>query len=119
MKVTNTGKVAGKSKIQLYAQAPYIQGGVEKSAVQLAAYGITSLIAPGQSETKVLHVDMQDVASYDMAHQNADGTRGTWILDAGNYYFTVANGAHQALNNILAKQGKTVANTNGLMDTLP
>lgn len=116
VQVTNTGSVAGKSNIQLYAQAPYIQGGVEKSAIQLAAYDITGLLQPGQSETKVLHVDMQDVASYDMLHKNADGTQGTWILDAGDYYFTVANGSHAALNNVLAKQGKTVANTNGLMD---
>ncbi len=116
VKVTNTGKVAGKSNIQLYAQAPYIQGGVEKSAVQLAAYGITGVIAPGASETKVIHVDMQDVASYDMNHKNADGTQGTWILDAGEYYFTVAGNVHAALNNILTKQGKTVANSNGLMD---
>lgn len=101
---------------QLYAQVPYIQGGVEKSAVQLAAYDITGEIAPGKSETLTIHVDMQDIASYDMTHTNADGTKGTWILDAGDYYFTVANGSHNALNNILAKQGKTVANTKGLMD---
>ncbi len=116
VKVTNTGDVAGKSTIAIYAQAPYTQGGVEKSAVQLAAYGKTGMIAPGQSEEKVIRVDMQDVASYDMNHENADGTKGTWILDAGEYYFTVANGSHAALNNILAKQGKTMANTNGLMD---
>lgn len=116
VKVTNTGDVKGKSNIQLYAQAPYIQGGVEKSAVQLAAYDITGVLEPGQSETKTIHVDMQDIASYDMTHQNSDGSVGTWILDAGEYYFTVANGSHDALNNILAKQGKTVSNTNGLMD---
>ena len=116
VKVTNTGSVAAKSNIQLYAQAPYIQGGVEKTAVQLAAYDMTDMIQPGQSETRTLHVDLQDIASYDMAHENADGTQGTWILDAGKYYFTVANGTHDALNNILAKQGKTVSNTNGLMD---
>ena len=57
---------------------------MEKSAIQLAAYDITGLLQPGQSETKVLHVDMQDVASYDMLHKNADGTQGTWILDAGD-----------------------------------
>lgn len=116
VKVTNTGSVKGKSNVQLYAQVPYIQGGVEKSAVQLAAYDITGEIAPGKSETLTIHVDMQDIASYDMTHTNADGTKGTWILDAGDYYFTVANGSHNALNNILAKQGKTVANTKGLMD---
>lgn len=116
VKVTNTGSVRAKSNIQLYAQAPYIQGGVEKSAIQLAAYDMTDFIEPGQSVTQTIHVDMQDIASYDMAHQNPDGTYGTWILDAGEYYFTVANGSHEALNNVLAKQGKTVSSTGGLMD---
>lgn len=116
VKVTNTGSVAGKSNIQLYAQVPYIAGGVEKSAIQLASYDMTGVIEPGQSETKTIHVDMQDVASYDMNHANADGTTGTWILDAGDYYFTVANGSHQAVNNVLTAQGKAVVNTNGLMD---
>lgn len=116
VKVTNTGSVAGKSNIQLYAQAPYLPGGVEKSSIQLAAYDMTGVIEPGASETKVIHVDLQDIASYDMAHKNPDGTQGTWILDAGTYYFTVAYGAHAALNNVLAKQGRTVGNTDGLMD---
>ncbi len=30
---------------------------------------------------------------------------GTFILDAGEYFFSVGNGAHAALNNILTVQG--------------
>lgn len=33
--VTNTGDVAGKDVAQLYVQAPYTEGGIEKSAIQL------------------------------------------------------------------------------------
>ena len=40
---------------------------------------------------------------------NLAGTKGNYILDAGTYYFTVGNGAHEAVNNVLAKQGKTAA----------
>ena len=50
------------------------------------------------------------VASYD-----AYGA-GTYILDAGDYYFTAATDAHNAANNVLAAKGFTAANTNGRMD---
>ena len=33
-----------------------------------------------------------------------DGTTGAWVLDEGDYYFTVGNGAHEAVNNVLAKK---------------
>ena len=39
----------------------------------------------------------------------------TYILDAGDYYFTAATDSHNAVNNILAAKGYTVAGTNGRM----
>ncbi len=102
VKVTNTGDVAGKSVVQLYAQAPYIQGGVEKSAIQLVGFGKTAVLAPGASETVTVEFDAKYVASYDENAVKADGTQGAWILDAGDYYFAIGNGAHEAINNVLA-----------------
>ncbi len=32
---------------------------------------------------------------------NGDGTYGTYVLDEGDYYFAIGNGAHDALNNII------------------
>lgn len=93
--VTNTGSVAGKTPVQLYVQVPYIEGGVEKAAVQLANYTKTKELAAGESQTLTITVDMQNVASYD------EKTDKTWILDAGTYFFAVGNGSHDALNNIL------------------
>ena len=104
VKVTNTGDVAGKSVVQLYAQAPYIEGGVEKSAIQLVGFGKTSTLAPGASETVTVEFDAKYVASYDENAVKADGTQGAWILDAGDYYFAIGNGAHEALNNVLANK---------------
>ena len=109
VKVTNTGGVAGKTPVQIYGQAPYIRGGVEKSAIQLIGFGKTGIIEPGQSETVEVTVDLQNLASYDNTWQNADGTKGSYILDNGDYYFAVGNGAHDALNNVLAAQGKTTS----------
>lgn len=111
--VTNTGDVAGKDAVQLYASVPYtaydIEHGVEKSAIQLLDFGKTGVIEPGQSETVTLEADLTYLASWDSTAANAAGTQGNYILDDGDYYFTVGNGAHEALNNVLAAQGKTTA----------
>ena len=109
VRVTNTGSVAGSTSVQIYVQAPYTAGGVEKAAVQLAEFGKTKVLNPGESQTVTVEVDWQNFASYDMNYANTDGSKGSYILDSGNYYFAVGNGAHDALNNILAKQGKTTA----------
>jgi len=112
--VTNTGDVAGKKSVQLYAQAPYTdydrKNHVEKSAVQLINYEKTKLLQPGESETVQIDVDFSNLASYD-----ANGAK-TFILDAGDYYLSVGDNAHDALNNILAKQGLTPENTDRRMD---
>ena len=49
------------------------------------------------------------MASWDSQSPNLAGTKGSYILDAGTYCFTIGNGAHEAVNNVLAQQGKTVA----------
>lgn len=102
VKVTNTGDVAGKSVVQLYAQAPYIEGGVEKAAIQLVGFGKTQTLEPGASETVTVGFDAKYLASYDENAVKDDGTQGAWILDDGDYYFAIGNGAHEALNNVLA-----------------
>ena len=113
VKVTNTGAMAGKKTVQVYVQSPYTdydkQNGVEKSAVSLVGFGKTGMIEPGASETLSMTVNKRDIASYDTYGA------GTYILDAGDYYFTAATDAHNAVNNILAAKGYTVENTNGKM----
>lgn len=105
VKVTNTGKVAGKTPVQIYGQAPYTKGGLEKTAIQLLNFEKTNLIAPGESETVKVKVDLQYIASYDEKHKNGDGTTGTYVMEPGNYFFAVGNGAHDALNHIMVAQG--------------
>ncbi len=104
--VKNTGDVAGKTAVELYVQAPYTDGGIEKSAIQLAGFTKTGIIEPGKSETVTIDVDPALFASYDEAAVKADGTTGAWVLEAGDYYFAVGNGVHEALNNILAAKGE-------------
>lgn len=105
--VTNTGSVAGKTAVCAYVQSPYTDydraNGIEKAAVELKGYEKTSELAPGASEQVAITVSRRELASYD-----ANGAK-TYVLDAGDYYFTVAGSAHEAMNNVLAAKGKTVA----------
>ena len=110
--VKNTGDVAGKDVVQLYTSVPYtdydVENKVEKSAVQLLDYEKTDMIEPGESQTVTITADAQDMASWDSSCENEAGTTGNWILDNGTYYFTVGNGAHEAVNNVLVAQDQDV-----------
>ena len=94
--VTNVGSVDGKESVQIYLQQPYIQGGIEKAAVELVGYAKTATLKPGDSEVVTVEIDGRWFASYD-----AYGAK-TYVLDAGAYYLTVGTDAHNAVNNILA-----------------
>ena len=93
--------------MELYVQSPYTDydkaNGVEKPAVELVGYGKTSELAPGASETVSVTFTKDQLKAYD-----ASGAK-TYILDAGDYYITAAENAHDAINNVLAAKGKTVA----------
>ena len=112
--VTNVGDVAGKETVQVYAQSPYTdydkENGVEKAAAALVGFGKTQILEPGASEKVTILVDKRDLASFDTY-----GT-GTYILDAGDYYLSVATDSHNAVNNILTAKGFSQANTDGRMD---
>lgn len=109
--VTNTGSVPGRSAVQVYAQTPYGEyeqkNLVEKSAVQLLDFGKTGMLAPNESQTLTIECDKYLLASYD--YTNAKG----YILSEGDYYISIGNDAHDALNNVLAAKGAT-----GMVDVL-
>ena len=88
VKVTNTGDMAGKDVVQLYFSAPYIPGGIEKSAIELAAYEKTQLLQPGESETLTISFPIRDLSSYDMVTEEA------YVLDAGTYEIKLARNVH-------------------------
>ena len=93
--VTNTGDVAGKDVVQVYAQTPYgdyeRENLVEKSAIQLVSYGKTNLLQPGESQTLEIPVMRYFLASYDTYGA------GTYILSAGDYYLSIGSDAHDVL----------------------
>ena len=112
--VKNTGDVPGKSVAQLYVQAPYKQGGLEKAAIQLVAFEKTGVLEPGASEELTIPFDPAYFASFDENAVKANGTQGAWVLEDGDYYFAIGNGAHEALNNVLAAK---LGSEDGLVKT--
>lgn len=105
--VSNKSKLAGKEAVQIYMQSPYTDydkaNGIEKASVELVGYSKVEVPAGGSTTAEIV-VPKTELRSYD-----ANG-EGTYILDAGDYYFTAANGSHEAVNNILAAKGFTTEN---------
>ena len=107
VKVTNSGDVAGKKTVQVYFQSPYTEydktNSIEKASVELCGFGKTQVLEPGASEVVKVSVPKRELRTYD-----ANAAK-TYVLDAGDYYFTIGMGSHEAVNNILAAKGYTEA----------
>lgn len=101
--VTNTGDVAGKEVVEVYFQSPYTdydkENSIEKAAIELCGFDKTELLEPGASETVTINVPKEELRTYDAYNAK------TYILDAGDYYFTIGTDAHEALNNVLTAKG--------------
>ena len=80
--VTNTGKFPGKEVVQVYVSCP--EGKLDKPYQDLAAFGKTRELAPGEAEELTLSFSMKDLASY-------DEETAAWILEKGNYVIRVGN----------------------------
>ncbi|MDU0347583.1 glycoside hydrolase family 3 protein [Actinomyces sp. MRS3W] len=90
--VTNTGDVAGKDVVEVYYTPPYTNGGIEKSAVNLVAYGKTGLLEPGASETVTITFAEDDMASYDYRDAAA------YVLEAGEYTISLRSDSHTVID---------------------
>ena len=111
--VKNTGAMDGKHTVQIYFQSPYTdydrENGVEKAAVELCGFDKKEIKA-GETEHFTIQILKEDLTSYDA------NTAKTYILDAGDYYFTVGTDAHNAVNNILMAKGADTARMIGTGD---
>ena len=112
--VKNTGTSKGQDAVQFYLQRPYTDydktNGIENAAVNLVGFVKTDTINPGQTKRVETIIEGDKFATYD------DMNKKTYILEKGNYYVTASSDSHNAINNILAKKGKTPQNTNNVMD---
>ncbi len=111
--VSNNSGLDGKHTVQIYMQSPYTdydkENGVEKASVELCGFSKISL-SKGETKSVTISVDREELTSYD------SNTAKTYILDEGNYYFTAAKSAHNAVNNILAAKGYTPSSSSNKMD---
>lgn len=94
--VTNTGSVAGKQVVEIYAAAPYTKGGIEKSSVVLAGFDKTKLLEPGESQTLEVSFAREDLASYDYTGVKAEG--GAYVLEAGDYGIQLQTDSHNVVD---------------------
>ena len=110
--VKNTGEMEGRASVQVYFQQPYTQWDIdnklEKSAICLGGYNKV-LLKAGESKDVEVPVEKYFMCSYDAKHGKH------YFIEGGDYYFAIGNGAHEALNNILAmkKPGASLVDHNG------
>lgn len=100
--VKNTGSVAGKDVVQLYASAPYTLGGIEKAHKVLVGFAKTKILQPDESETVTVSFDPYSAASYDYRDANSNGFSG-YELEAGEYTLYVSRNAHESEKAIALK----------------
>ena len=92
VKVTNTGKVAGKEVVQLYYGAP--QGLLKKPARELADFAKTKTLLPGESELLTLSVSKYEMSSYDDLGKISDAS---YVLEKGVYSFFIGKNVRDAV----------------------
>ena len=91
VRVTNTGKMAGREVVQLYYSAP--QGRLGKPSRVLGAYHKTRLLQPGESELVSLSIKAEDMASYD---DLGKVQKSAYVLEEGTYRFYLGTDVRSA-----------------------
>ena len=83
VRVSNTGKVAGKEVVQLYMEAP--QGALGREKRSLLAFQKTEELAPGTSQDLVFQVPLEQLAAFDDSGKT--GYKNTYVLEKGDYWY--------------------------------
>ena len=98
----------GKEVVQIYLQKPYDAAtGLEVASVELVGYAKTDVLTKNNGEqTVTINVSKEQLTSYDV---NANGGKGGYVLEKGDYYLAVGKNAHDALNNILTAKSEKVS----------
>lgn len=101
VKVANSGdQYAGKEVVQVYYSAP--EGKLEKPYQELAAYGKTKKLEPGEEQCVTLTFSVRQMASY-------DEERACWVLEKGDYVIRVGNSSRNTqIAAILSLDGEAV-----------
>ena len=95
VRVTNTGSRPGRDVVEVYLNAQYYPGEIEKAAVRLVGFQKTELIIPGDSKIIDIPVKTRDFTSFDCYDSNGNGHAG-YELDRGTYEVKLMASAHVA-----------------------
>lgn len=93
VEVENTGTYPGKDVVEVYLNAPYTPGGIEKSFVKLVAYAKSPELQPGQKAELKIDVECKDFKSYDDYDANGNGFTG-YEMEKGDYFIRLQTDAH-------------------------
>ena len=74
--VKNTGAMAGREVVQLYVTKPETLQ--EQAKLELAAFGKTKTLSPGESEILTLTIRSEALVTYDTENSR-------WVMDQGDY----------------------------------
>lgn len=91
--VENIGEVPGKEVVQLYYNAPYTKGGIEKASQNLVGFEKTALLNPGIGQFVEISVKASDMTSYDTYDRNNNGFMG-YELEEGEYHLSFRSDSH-------------------------
>ncbi|MBQ0051829.1 MAG: glycoside hydrolase family 3 C-terminal domain-containing protein [Treponema sp.] len=107
--VQNTGsEFSGKEIVQAYISCP--QGKLGKSAIELAAFEKTKLLAPGEVQNLTLEFNIEDFASYD--DSGITGFEFCKVLEAGTYFVSVGTDSLSARKILVGgNEGIEIAET--------
>lgn len=83
VRVTNTGKRAGKEVVQLYVEAP--QGSLGREKRSLIAFQKTEELAPGTSQDICFQVPFEQLAAFDDCGKT--GCVNSYVLEKGEYWY--------------------------------
>jgi beta-glucosidase len=98
VRVTNTGNVAGRDVVEIYLNAEYYPGEIEKAAVKLVGFQKTKNLIPGESEILEIKMKTRDFMQFDCYDANRNGHAG-YELDRGTYELKLMTSAHNMKSN--------------------
>ena len=105
--IKNTGKMAGKEVVQLYASAPNAAAN-NKPDKELKAFAKTKELQPGETATVTLTVKASDLASFDEA-------ASAWVVDAGQYKFLVGASSRDIKAELKADVAASTEKVNNIL----
>ncbi|MCM1368717.1 MAG: fibronectin type III-like domain-contianing protein, partial [Roseburia sp.] len=109
VRVENLEETPGREVVQLYYTPPYTNGGIEKAAMNLLAFGKTEVLSKGQSQVLTLSFSAYDLASFDDYDKNGNEFAG-YELEHGTYKLKLMSNSHDA-HDCYNVAGAKISNT--------